>query len=288
MTAYPFLRTSPRSAPAAPCSVREAAAPRPPRPASCSVREAAASRSGMTLVELIAALSIFSMIALILFSVLEATTQLWQRPASDQNNLAAAEQVLDTLAADLRQAVGDGANITNGVFFAWDPPERPDLATVHPILRFLRPASPHLPIQTSESRLSLDCVTYSLATGMLYRSVTVLRPPKVEDNETMGDLLKKISATGTEGSTISSLLAERVCLTAIGCTYTNAVVLPLETNLPPMAVNLSLTVFSEDDWATFLQLYDKTSDEAVRRKKTLGVSRSRMIDLPAFGGGALP
>ena len=245
----------------------------------------------MTMVELIAALSIFSMIALILFSILEATMQLWQRPASDQNNLAAAEQVLDTIASDLRQAVGDGANITNGVFFAWNPPERPDAATVQPVLRFLRPASPHLPITKSASRLSLDCVTYSLATGMLYRSVTVLRPPEVEKNETMGDLLKEISFTGTAESTVSSLLAERVCITAIGCTYTNAIAIPangFETNLPPMAVNMTLTVFSEDDWTTFNLLYDKTSDEAVRRKKTLGVTRSRMIDLPTFGGGALP
>lgn len=241
---------------------------------------------GMTMIELVAALSIFAIIALVLFTMLNTSTHLWSAPSSTRKQAAEAEGFLDLLASDLEQAVADGGDITNPVFYAWALPLSANAEASHPFIGFVRPALPYGPPSSGTGRFSLDCVTYTFSTGCLSRTVTSL--PFQEDGGTVGQRIRNVKLT--DPSTVTSLLVKHAVISEPSYVFDSHGTIngPFSTNVLPLAVNVVVIAFRDEDWPTYLSLANANSDEATLKKKSLGVSRSRVIHLPAYAGGALP
>jgi len=273
--------------------------------------------NAFTLIELVAALSLFVVILGILMTVLNSATDLWSASRSQKKEQTAALAITDLIADDLYQAVTDISK-TNDLyhsFYVFSPAITNTLSDTDPTvtihLAFLRPASPHTRIPAglkSETRTSLDAVFYTSYEFALFRHVIpvtidfsrtvtngVARPhsfitdamPFVNKPDLHRNLL---NPAAPPPDTTSSLLAERV-LPAFGAHYWDG---PdpkpddVQSDLFPHYLDLLFYLFNAEDWATYQSIRNDSSDAAELKRSLLGTLVSRRITLPQAGGSRLP
>jgi len=159
------------------------------------------SRSGMTMIELVAALALFVVILGSLMTVLNTATSLWTSSRSQQQEQAAAQNISDLIANDFYEAVTDSGLASNDVpamtrptFLLATPPTNaaPDDVTL--VLAFARHASPQTftaegVVANPSLRVSLDAVFYTFYNNALFRHVIPLTYTSFADPEPLGELL---------------------------------------------------------------------------------------------------
>ena len=270
--------------------------------------------NAFTLIELVAALSLFVVILGILMTVLNSATDLWSASRSQKKEQTAALAITDLIADDLYQTVTDisetGDLYHSFYLFSPDITNTLDNAvTIH--LALLRPASPRTLIPSdlaSKTRMSLDAVFYTSYEFALFRHVIpvtidfdqtvtngVARPHSfiteamsfVNDTTLHQNLLDH---TSTLPDTTSSLLAERTLPTFMAHYRDDPDPKPddVQSDLPPHYLDLSLHLFNAEDWADYRSIFKSTSDTDKLKLPHLGTLVSRRITLPQAGGSRLP
>jgi len=270
--------------------------------------------NAFTLIELVAALSLFVVILGILMTVLNSATDLWSASHSQKKEQTAALAITDLIADDLYQAVTDisetGDLYHSFYLFSPDITNTLDNAvTIH--LALLRPASPRTLIPSdlaSKTRMSLDAVFYTSYEFALFRHVIpvtidfdqtvtngVARPHSfiteamsfVNDTTLHQNLLDH---TSTLPDTTSSLLAERTLPTFMAHYRDDPDPKPddVQSDLPPHYLDLSLHLFNAEDWTDYWSIFKSTSDTDKLKLPHLGTLVSRRITLPQAGGSRLP
>lgn len=156
-------------------------------------------QTGLTMIELVAALAMFVMILGILYSLLNAATNLWATANNGQKEMETAERLLATIEDDLTQAVTDNGSVTNTLtgteaasfVCTSDFPAGDDSVAI--FLRFARPASSRVNLSgmDEERRLSLDAVFYSYCNYAVYRHVIPLEHPEEEETKALSELLEE-------------------------------------------------------------------------------------------------
>ncbi len=137
-------------------------------------------RSGMTLLELVAALALFVIILGSLVMILNAATSLWGESRNQKKEQTVAQNVLDLMSDDLRHAVtDDGPDLNaaaNPCFVMESPPSNPAPNEVTVLLGFARYAGSATPgaEMTGEPSLSVEAVFYTLYNRALYRHLVTL------------------------------------------------------------------------------------------------------------------
>ena len=155
------------------------------------------SRSGMTLIELLASLSLFVVILGILMTVLNSATDMWTNSRGQKRELTVAENIADLIADDLYQAVTDNGVPANSTsvpiqpcFILWSPTNDTSKNVVT-MLGFARHASLRTySNDNTAGRLSLDAVFYTFYNYALFRHVIPLSYTSFNDPETLGELLE--------------------------------------------------------------------------------------------------
>ena len=132
------------------------------------------SSPAFTLIELVAALSLFVVILGILMTVLNSATEMWSASRSQKKEQAAALAITDLIADDLYQAVSVGTN-DYPIFILEPLPANPEPNKVYTILGFVRHASAHSPVPLSEKRPSIDAVFYTYYDNALLRHVFAIK-----------------------------------------------------------------------------------------------------------------
>jgi len=146
------------------------------------------SSPAFTLIELVAALSLFVVILGILMTVLNSATEMWSASRSQKKEQAAALAITDLIADDLYQAVI--ANTTDYPIFILEPlPANPEPNKVYTILGFVRHASAHSPVPLSEKRPSIDAVFYTYYNNALLRHVFPIVTSGFDTSESIGKLV---------------------------------------------------------------------------------------------------
>lgn len=289
---------------------------RPPHPSS---------RSGMTMVELVAALALFVIILGSLLTVLDSATNLWSASRSQQREQLVADTVAGILAADLCEAVTDNGTPTNSTavkptFYLQTPASNAAPGEVTIVLGFVRTASPRTLATGIDGslRLSLDAVFYTVYDNALFRHVLPLAyTASFAEPEPLGELLNAtrqavdnsaslhsdlLAANRDPSHSVSaewtcSLLAERV---ELGVTATlpasyadvssgseSATVTALKAFVLPDSIDLAFCLYSEEDWSAYQQIRNDTSDAALRKKRLLGLLGSKKFTFPTKGGSRL-
>jgi len=154
-------------------------------------------RSGMTMIELIAALALFVIVLGSLLTILNSATTLWSSSRSQQREQAAAQSLIDLLTDDLQNAVTDSGVPSNTLAvamptFILDSRTNATANEVLIMLQFARHAIPHTQ-GTSPSGIpvSLDAVFYTFAGNALFRHVIPLSYATFDQAEPLGELLDK-------------------------------------------------------------------------------------------------
>ncbi|MDX9868520.1 MAG: hypothetical protein RBT78_11395 [Kiritimatiellia bacterium] len=271
-------------------------------------------RSGYTLIELVASLALFVMILGMLMTVLNSATDMWSGSRGQKREQTVAAAITDLIADDLYQAVSDiseSADLYKSFYlYSPDPTNtHPDTVTI--LLAFLRPASPRTRIPAglgSGTRTSLDAVFYTAYSHALFRhaipvtldfaqAVTngVALPhefltetmPLVNDPSLHQKLL---DPSATPPATSSSLLAERILPTFLAHYLDDPDPKPddVQSDLPPQYLDLSLHLFSAEEWGTYQSGFNDSSPSALLKRAHLGTLVSRRITLPQAGGSRLP
>ncbi|NLT69942.1 MAG: hypothetical protein GXX91_04520, partial [Verrucomicrobiaceae bacterium] len=147
--------------------------------------------NAFTLIELVAALSLFVVILGILMTVLNSATEMWSASHSQKKEQTAALAITDLIADDLVQAVS--VNINDYPIFILeslpDIPGKPDPSKVYTILGFVRHASVHSPVPLSEKRRSIDAVFYTYYDNALLRHVFPIVTSGFNTSESIGKLV---------------------------------------------------------------------------------------------------
>jgi len=130
--------------------------------------------NAFTLIELVAALSLFVVILGILMTVLNSATEMWSASHSQKKEQTAALAITDLIADDLYQAVSVGTN-DYPIFILEPLPANPEPNKVYTILGFVRHASAHSPVPLSEKRPSIDAVFYTYYDNALLRHVFAIK-----------------------------------------------------------------------------------------------------------------
>jgi hypothetical protein len=274
--------------------------------------------NGYTLIELVAALSLFVVILGVLMTILNSATDLWSASRNQKKEPTAAFAITDLIADDLYQAVTDISE-TNDLyhsFYVFSPAITNTLSdtvptvTIH--LAFLRPASPHTRIPAglkSGTRTSLDMVFYTSYEFALFRHVI---PVTIDFSQTVtyGVARAHSFISGASSSivnnpdlhrdlldpaapppeTTSSLLVERVVPTFLAHYRDDPDPKPdnVQSDLLPHYLDFSLHLFDAEDWATYQSIRNDSSDAAELKRSLLGTLVSRRITLPQAGGSRLP
>ena len=118
------------------------------------------SRTGLTVLELVAALALFVIILGTLLIALNSATDTWKRSADKSRDQQKVRQALDMMATDLACAVTE--NMTNQPLFVASYPVDDRYA-----LYFVKVLSPGE--VTSNSQLALELISYALTTNGLSR-----------------------------------------------------------------------------------------------------------------------
>jgi len=224
------------------------------------------ARSGMTLIELIAALALFVIILGSLLTVMNTATSLWSSSRSQNRERTTAENLASLVFDDLYEAVTDNGVATNSAAAQLKPTfimESPPTNTpneVFIVLGFVRHASPRTLADKSlvpdpALRLSLDAVFYTYYNNALFRHVIPLAyKTSFADAEPLGELLEELRnkvKQADHGNILSSakdpaqpssvkwtcqLLAERIELGLLATLPGNTV---MNTGASPESVTLS-------------------------------------------------
>ena len=162
-------------------------------------------RSGMTMIELVAALALFAVILGSLLTVMDTATSLWSSSRSQQREQATAENIAALVFDDLYEAVTDNGVPTNSAsapvkptFILSSPPTNGTPGNVVTVLGFARHASPRTLADESlvpnpALRLSLDAVFYTYYNNALFRHVIPLAcKTSFADAEPLGGLLEEL------------------------------------------------------------------------------------------------
>jgi len=268
----------------------------------------------MTMIELVAALALFVVILGVLMTVLNSATDMWSNSRSQKREQTVAENITDLIADDLYQAVTDISESGDlyKSFYLFSPDitnTNPDAVTIH--LAILRHASPRTRIPSvlaSKTRTSLDAVFYTSYKFALFRHsipVTIdfeqaltngIALPHDFITENMPIVNDPIlhqnlrTYASTTPDTTSSLLAEQVLPTFLGYYYDDPDPTPdeIQSDLLPQYLDLSLHLFSAEEWADYWFIFGDDSDTAKLKRPHLGTLISRRITLPQAGGSRLP
>jgi len=150
-------------------------------------------RSGMTMIELVAALALFVVILGALLTIMNTATSLWSTARGQQREQAVGRQILDLLTDDLQHAVTDAPS--NGVSslppptFILDTRTNQTASGVQIVLQFARHAKRQtFPPAQSGTPLSLDAVFYTYFDNALFRHAIPLSVDYA-DPKTLGKLL---------------------------------------------------------------------------------------------------
>jgi len=283
------------------------------------------SRAGMTMVELVAALALFVIILGSLLTVMDTASDLWSSPRSQQEEQTIAETVTSLMADDLYEAVTDNGATTNDLtetgsptFYLQSPVSNSAPGDVTVVLGFVRHASSRTAAQEAdELMLSLDAVFYTYYDSALFRHVIPLaQTTSFAEPEPLGSLfetqLQKIMAstsvhkelldavqdptTSITADWTCSLLAQRIEL-GISATlppeYAGQdgadTVQPsqFEATALPDSLDFAFCLYNAQDWASYLQIRNDTSDEAMRKKRQLGLLYSKRFVFPTREGSRL-
>ena len=164
------------------------------------------NRSGMTMIELVAALALFVVILGSLMTVLNTATSLWSSSRSQQHEQAAAQNISELIANDFYQAVTDSGLASNDVpettrptFLLSTPPTNASPEDVTLVLAFARHASPQTftaegVVADPKLRVSLDAVFYTFYNNTLFRHVIPLKYTSFAEPEPLGELLHDLRA----------------------------------------------------------------------------------------------
>jgi type II secretory pathway pseudopilin PulG len=178
------------------------------------------SSPAFTLIELVAALSLFVVILGILMTVLNSATEMWSASRSQKKEQTAALAITDLIADDLYQAVADNSVPNNSTanapeypsFILETPPINATLNDVVVLLAFARRSSSRVPdpdtAGATDTRFSLDAVFYTYYLNALFRHVIPLYND-FNDPEPLGtllhELLDSIRNAGTHDDIIEAL-----------------------------------------------------------------------------------
>ena len=176
--------------------------------------------NAFTLIELVAALSLFVVILGILMTVLNSATEMWSASRSQKKEQTAALAITDLIADDLYQAVADNSVPNNSTanapeypsFILETPPINATLNDVVVLLAFARRSSSRVPdpdtAGATDTRFSLDAVFYTYYLNALFRHVIPLYND-FNDPEPLGtllhELLDSIRNAGTHDDIIEAL-----------------------------------------------------------------------------------
>ena len=282
-------------------------------------------RAGMTMIELVAALSLFVVIFGILITALNTATNLWSNSRAQRRELPTAQHIADIIADDLCQAITDNApDISAGAplpelptFILRNAPKDANPASHTVILGLIRPANTRLPVTLSDTPLSVDAVFYTAYANSLYRTVVPLLAMPASPL-TLGDQLKLAEADALQvvqdydplaplssfSAAVTTRLAERVILditasiphdlvsdtgnyTAELDPETSTVYIELSHCILPDCIDLTLYLFDQNDWNAYLSIINKSSDEDDMTRAHLGTLFSRRIFLPQSRGSRL-
>jgi len=184
-----------------------------------ALRPLSGRNNGYTLIELVAALSLFVVILGVLMTILNSATDLWSTSRSQKKDPSAGLAITDLIADDLYQAVTDNSIPTNSTAEAPEHPSfiletptnaAPDVVVV--LLAFARRSSSRVPAPgpsgTGDTRLSLDAVFYTYYRYALFRHAIPLYN-NLNDPQPLGtllhELLKSVGDAGTHNNIITVL-----------------------------------------------------------------------------------
>lgn len=184
-----------------------------------ALRPLGGRNNGYTLIELVAALSLFVVILGVLMTILNSATDLWSASRSQKKDPSAGLAITDLIADDLYQAVTDNSIPNNSTAEAPEHPSfiletptnaAPDVVVV--LLAFVRRSSSRVPAPgpsgTGDTRLSLDAVFYTYYRYALFRHAIPLYN-NLNDPQPLGalldELLDSVRNTKTHDGIIASL-----------------------------------------------------------------------------------
>lgn len=273
-------------------------------------------RSGMTMIELVAALALFVVIFGVLLIALNTATNLWRNSRAQRRELPSAEYIADLIADDLYQAATDISESDDPYksFYLYSPDLTnitPGTVTIH--LAFLRPASPRTlipPGLSAGTRTSLDAVFYTSYAHALFRHVIpvaidythavtngivlshtfITEAMSLVNQPEVHEALLNFSPTPPDTS--STLLAERIIPTFLGYNRDDPTPKPddIQSDYLPHYLDFSIHLFNAEEWADYLSIASGTSvsDDDTIRLNQLGTLISRRITFPQAGGSRLP
>ena len=247
--------------------------------------------SGMTMIELVSALALMTVITVTVLALLNKATTFWSSAAHYEAQDGEVGRFLVQFENDLRQAVAESAGdpSSNLTFCVDDPKPEANEDKRNFFLCFVRPSATHGQTAETEAdggetwRLSLDCVKYALnaASGEIVREVHPLYSDKA-----IGEQVKQIwqSETPPTGETASKVVLKDALVTLFGATALDYT-LPFETNALPAGVAIHLRAFKDaTERGAYRELLHETSEDKVMRRETLGVPYSLLISFPTHGG----
>lgn len=173
--------------------------------------------NAFTLIELVAALSLFVVILGILMTVLNSATEMWSASRSQKRETHIAASIMEQLADDLVQAVTDNAGSTNDLssvqehpcFILASPPTNATPNDVVVLLAFARHGTSRVAAPDSpgegDVRLSLDAVFYTYYRDALFRHVIPLYND-FNDPQPLGTLLHDLRASAEDTSIHDKIL----------------------------------------------------------------------------------
>lgn len=178
--------------------------------------------SGFTILELVVSISLFVIIGAILYSMLDAATNLWPVGSDTTQERVKIDRALDIIERDLQEAITDNGNLivvsagssedglsTESEFAEIEPDKdepaflQGDLSEidftattdekVYQVLTFARPASYRYNTDLEpEDRLSIDVVCYTYYRNSLFRhQLPIERQTSNEQTKPLGELIYK-------------------------------------------------------------------------------------------------
>jgi len=157
------------------------------------------SRAGMSMIELVSALTIFLFILGALTMALNKATTLWSSSHTNQYEKEKANHILTLIADDLQLAVTDNGlleNINSEIpvtFYSDATTNQAAGGNTKMLLQFVKYRTKASPFDTTpDAAPALDAVFYTFAEDSLFRHVIPLKYSNPADPEHIGNLLKDL------------------------------------------------------------------------------------------------
>jgi type II secretory pathway component PulJ len=274
------------------------------------------SNSGLTMIELVSAVSLFIVILGALTMALNKTIEIWSPKHTNQDEKIVAQKILNLLEQDLSYAVADNgvpfdtSISTNAPTFIANPTI--NVKKLNILLGFIKYSSLNTP---SDIAPALDTVFYTYYEGALFRRIIPLDYEDVDDPEHIGVLLeleraKVIGEIGIHNKMIEfinnplnnpeptidiglfSLIATKVEIKNVSIEIPDASTgenNEIESSVLPDLLFLSLKLYNDRDWPKFVNAEKATNDDEKLTQLTrhLGFESSRMIQFRTVSGTRL-